>query len=332
MAKHDTLNQEQINEILSLYKAGHVQAEVAKMTQHSMATVSKYIVAAGLGPGAGGNQSTQRKVTDAEILEDIADGLTRLEIAEKRGVHPETLSRRMHNLGVYANKVSRTGISVFSHANKHTNKTGVIEWRWTARSAEMVERSQSGKYELVGILGRRMKLRCKKCGTVVERNRATVRQKNVACDGCRKNEELQNYRQRLIGVLKSMLIKRTPRTCLGCGKTFYSEKASQKYCTQKCKAKSKSRAGSIRERCRKYGVIYNTGISLNQVFLRDGGICQICGGPCCKDDNSWNGIIGPLYPTIDHKIALANGGGHTWDNVQLAHAICNSYKRDLEVS
>jgi hypothetical protein len=26
---------------------------------------------------------------------------------------------------------------------------------------------------------------------------------------------------------------------------------------------------------------------------------------------------------------LANGGTHTWDNVQCAHAICNSYKRDL---
>lgn len=36
-----------------------------------------------------------------------------------------------------------------------------------------------------------------------------------------------------------------------------------------------------------------------------------------------------MYPTIDHIVAMANGGGHTWDNVQLAHAICNSYKRDL---
>lgn len=50
---------------------------------------------------------------------------------------------------------------------------------------------------------------------------------------------------------------------------------------------------------------------------------------CDWNDRSWNGVFGALYPTVDHITALANGGGHTWDNVQLAHAICNSYKRDL---
>lgn len=324
MAKKDALSQEQISEILSLYMAGCHQLEIAKMLHHSIATISKYIVAAGLGPGRGGNQ--KRKITDTEILEEIAAGLTRQEIANKYGVHPEALSRRLHKLGVHSNLVDLEGCSVF-----RKGKERATEWHWTPGAAEMVMRSQSDKYELVGILGSRMKLRCKQCGTIIERNRSTVKQKNVVCDGCRNDKELQKYQQLLVGVLNKMLVKQIPRTCQGCGKTFYSEVINQKYCTQRCKHKFKSRSGNIRNRCRKYGAEYNTGISLNQVFLRYRGICQICGKPCRRDDNSWNGIIGPLYPTIDHKVALANGGGHTWGNVQLAHAICNSYKRDLEV-
>ena len=50
---------------------------------------------------------------------------------------------------------------------------------------------------------------------------------------------------------------------------------------------------------------------------------------CNTDDNSWNGYFGAYSPTVDHIIALKNGGTHTWDNVQCAHAICNSNKRDL---
>lgn len=328
MARNGALTQGEINEILSLYEAGHVQTEIAIMTHRSMVTVSKYIIAAGLGKGRGGNQ--KRKVTDAEILEDIAAGLTRQEIADKHGIHVENLARRMRNLGVSAKKTDRSGKSVYARCGNRNGKQ--IDWHWTPGSAKMVERFCGDRYELVGILGGRMKLRCKQCGTIIERSRSTVREKTVVCDICGREAERQKYQQRLVRVLNLLLYKQTPRICCGCGEVFYSEVPNQKYCSQKCKAKTKSRATSIRERCRKYGVEYNTGISLNQLFIRDKGICQICGKPCDKSDNSWNGFFGPLSPTIDHRVALANGGSHSWDNVQLAHAICNSYKRDLEVS
>ena len=42
----------------------------------------------------------------------------------------------------------------------------------------------------------------------------------------------------------------------------------------------------------------------------------------------WNKYCGPLYPSIDHIIAMVNGGGHIWSNVQLAHMMCNSEKGD----
>lgn len=73
---------------------------------------------------------------------------------------------------------------------------------------------------------------------------------------------------------------------------------------------------------------YEPGISLERLIERDGLTCAICGGVCNPNDKN-NGRIGLTYPTIDHIIAMKNGGGHTWDNVQVAHMICNSTKRDL---
>ena len=315
--------------LVECYMRNGSQTLAAAELDVSRETVARAVRRAGIqmtGRDHNGKNQPQKKITDDEIREDIEAGLTRQEIADKHGVHVCNLDRRMHKLGVHANKVDRNGQSVFSRSRQKCT-----DWHWTPKAAEMVTRTQGGRYELVGILGTRMKMRCKQCGTVFERARSTVKYKNVECDGCRNAKELQKHREMLVCVLNAMIIKQTPRTCLSCGKTFYTAVANQRYCTQKCKAKHK-RATHVRARCRKYGVEYNTGISLNQVFIRDGGICQICGEPCRKDDNSWNGFIGPLYPTIDHKVALANGGGHTWDNVQLAHAICNSYKRDLEVS
>lgn len=82
-----------------------------------------------------------------------------------------------------------------------------------------------------------------------------------------------------------------------------------------------------RERAMAYGVPYDASINLRKVMERDHNICQICGKPI--DINSRRGKgLGMLYPTIDHIKPLSKGGGHTWDNVQLAHLICNSQKCD----
>ena len=77
-----------------------------------------------------------------------------------------------------------------------------------------------------------------------------------------------------------------------------------------------------------YTKYFDPSVTLKNLYERDGGICQICGEPCDWQDKSW-GTNGPMYPSLDHIIPRANGGTHTWDNVQLAHCICNSYKREL---
>ena len=98
----------------------------------------------------------------------------------------------------------------------------------------------------------------------------------------------------------------------------------------KARPSAMGRVGSshhYRERAYAYGVAYDKSISLKKVMERDNGICKLCGQPINKADFS-SKSVGPLYPTIDHIIPLSKGGGHTWDNVQLAHMYCNSTKGD----
>ena len=271
--------------------------EIANEVGVSIATVGKTLRDAGLGTGIGGNQIKQMKVTDEQILEDIALGLTRQEIVDKRGVHITTLDRRMKKLGVHAQ---------YATVQKSANAK---DWHYTAGAARLVEEHQGERFDFVSYRDRCYRLRCKKCGTVIERAASTIRKEKVRCEKCYETEQLN--------AALLVLVQRVATA-------YYSSAQSQK-------KDEKRKLAGIRRRCRHYGVTYAPGITLEKVYERDKGICRICGKPTDWHDNAWHDNFGPLYPTIDHINALANGGGHTWDNVQLAHAICNSYKRDLPI-
>jgi predicted DNA-binding protein YlxM (UPF0122 family) len=148
------------------------------------------------------------------------------------------------------------------------------------------------------------------------------------------------------------LLNDKTHVCTVCGKSFsiadYMESCGLKqiqhnpsYCSDACKRKANHRKskeckkrsgnydrGTHRRRAKKYGVPYEPGITLKKVWKRYKGVCQICGKPCDWSDRSWNKYCGSLYPSIDHIVALANGGGHVQSNVQLAHMMCNSEKGD----
>ena len=104
------------------------------------------------------------------------------------------------------------------------------------------------------------------------------------------------------------------------------------YCSDKCrKARERKvygKTGNHRKRAAKYGCKYESGISLHRLIKRDGLRCAICGDMCDINDRSYGNGNGPLYPSIDHIVPISKGGGHTWNNVQIAHIICNILKRD----
>jgi 5-methylcytosine-specific restriction endonuclease McrA len=56
-----------------------------------------------------------------------------------------------------------------------------------------------------------------------------------------------------------------------------------------------------------------------EIYKRDGWICQLCK----KKVNKRFTYPNPWSASIDHIIPLSKGGGHSRDNVQMAHLICN---------
>lgn len=125
------------------------------------------------------------------------------------------------------------------------------------------------------------------------------------------------------------------KRCRQCGNvyalTFYynlerSPDGKHPECIQCCKVnraldqvrkRDKRNKISVRQRVRaiNLGIKYDADITLAVVFKRDRGICYLC--------RTW---VTPGQASMDHKLALTNGGTHTWDNVRLTHLTCNLRK------
>lgn len=148
----------------------------------------------------------------------------------------------------------------------------------------------------------------------------------------RKQKEIRQKRlakERDEAYLKRLKIK----ACEWCGKSFKTDIQSQVTCSDECRRKRRNRLLSIRKDKRiNESNLIDKDITLEKLYERDNGICYICGGECDFDDRqSTDGhfICGPTYPSIDHVIPIARGGMHAWDNVKLAHHLCNSKKSDI---
>lgn len=78
--------------------------------------------------------------------------------------------------------------------------------------------------------------------------------------------------------------------------------------------------------------VVDKGITLKKLFKREDGICHICGGKCDYEDYWYTKndifVAGDNYPVIDHVIPVKKGGVHSWENVRLAHKLCNTKKSD----
>jgi len=90
----------------------------------------------------------------------------------------------------------------------------------------------------------------------------------------------------------------------------------------KCKRKQRAAQKAKRRALKRGATRCDNDIDLDTLDLRDGGICHICKGIV-----DWEASpLSNRYGSIDHVVPLAKGGTHTWDNVKLAHRLCNSRK------
>lgn len=81
--------------------------------------------------------------------------------------------------------------------------------------------------------------------------------------------------------------------------------------------------GAHRRRARKRGA-ESERVDRIVVFQRARWRCQLCG---CRTPKRLMGTLRPTAPTLDHIVALAAGGTHTYRNVQCACWSCNTDKR-----
>ena len=70
---------------------------------------------------------------------------------------------------------------------------------------------------------------------------------------------------------------------------------------------------TLNRRARQRGAAVVESIKLDDLWIRDGGICHICGKRTPRENAS-----------VDHLIPLSKSGDHSWVNVALAHRRCNS--------
>lgn len=151
-------------------------------------------------------------------------------------------------------------------------------------------------------------------------------------DECRKannNRKIREYSK----AKKEATIEARP--CKQCGEVFTPEYGDKRrvFCSPQCQDKYGDKwkqRGNLNQRARSvlkkmYGCVpplmYER-IIAKKVHKQSGGVCGICGAPIdyaakCPD---------PMSSSIDHIVALANGGTHTYANVQAAHFLCNSLK------
>lgn len=79
----------------------------------------------------------------------------------------------------------------------------------------------------------------------------------------------------------------------------------------------KARRIDLLRNVQRRGVGGDPSISLDGLYDRDEGMCGIC-----------NELVERKEASVDHVVPLSRGGRHAWDNVQLAHFLCNARKND----
>lgn len=193
-------------------------------------------------------------------------------------------------------------------------------------------------------------IRCKECGTVFQTTGQALRKDyKLECPVCKELERKKVFEEKekvaLIRRLLYLLEKREKalienewrtRKCVVCGKMFEMINGNRTCCSDECKKiyeanihrASKKRRRAVIKNAKNAGMS-DRSLTWQTIYREERGICGICGGLCDADDYKITDgvfVAGGKYPSLDHIVALANGGLHIRSNVQLAHFECNWMK------
>ena len=180
-----------------------------------------------------------------------------------------------------------------------------------------------------------LKIKCVKCGTTKTVTGHWLKRKNyLICEECerREAERKRQLKRKAMKLKETKYEQREPLLliCAECGEPFFEFK-KKPYCSKECTRKHNNRTHWNNRRATEKKVLVDKDISLERLIKRDNNVCYLCGNECNCNDYVMQGdtfIAGNYYPSIDHVQPLAKGGLHSWNNVRLAHRICNSRKSD----
>lgn len=305
-------------------------------------------------------QWTKSAVCD-EAMTLYLQGHSEKEVADKFGISVAQFDNQLRRRGIKKTPEQRRESwrkSIFKASAK-----GRESQKERARQKRVAHLDELG-FDLIGD----NVAKCRKCGCEFERGTQHLAKGNVICPDCAEAASLEhkriqreqaeakrieNHNAKLLknprGLSRYQLFVQSKldviHVCEICGNEYTMrtrmKKEGLKYCSDngccstecaKKRTRKKRKASGYldghRHRARRYGCEYDGSVTLKRLIKRDGLRCAICGEMCDPDDHSWTEYSGPMCPTIDHIIPMSKGGGHTWDNVQVAHAICNSKKGD----
>jgi hypothetical protein len=160
-------------------------------------------------------------------------------------------------------------------------------------------------------------INCIECGKLFSANHKAKVVCSDECTQARQRRGYESYAHRRKGT--------KPRLCRECGQEFVAPYGDKRrgFCSDECSKRFNGRIDKKIRRARKLRVPTER-IDPRVVFERDSWRCGICR----RKVNAKLKSPHPMSASLDHIIPLALGGSHTYDNVQCAHRICNSTKRD----
>lgn len=263
-------------------------------------------------------------------------GMTTYELGEKYEVDHTTISRWMREQGVL---IGKSGAAM--RTPKERRRRGARVLKDKCRDRVIAKLADDGDTLELVEYGEKLTLRCKACGHEFTHAKSGYNH-CFTCPECaareieRQRAEKKYARQQQIEAAREWLVS-TPRICKECGETFYSEYEGAAYCSDRCRKTARNRKSAERKRRNGAGnnhrrrmrikvtrETYDPSVTLESVYRKFGGRCCQCGRRTHRTRQ-----YSPSQATLDHKIALANNGTHTWDNVQLLCSDCNSMKRDV---
>lgn len=269
-------------------------------------------------------------------------GMTSYELADVYGVDPATIRKWMRAEGVTIGK---------ENGGARAAKTGSGAAVLKERCKERIERKltdDGGTLELLEY-GEKLTLRCTSCGNIFLKTKGGYGHRFV-CPEChaRDIERLSAIRKERKAAREAARAQQleaanewrgsVARICKECGDPFFSEAEGACYCSERCRNRARNRRQAESKKARGVGrgtyrrrmrvevtpTTYDRSVTLDAVYRKSNGVCCSCGRRTHRTKK-----YEPLQATLDHVVALANNGTHTWDNVQLLCSECNSDKRDL---